>query len=355
MTPQPQAVRVAFLLPLSGQVPEFGAAARNGAMLALDEWNARGGVLGQPVKAAVEDSQCTAEAAIAIANKVIDRDGVHYIVGELCSSASVPISQKAEAAGVVQISPAALRPELTLNADGTTKSYVFRACFLDRTQGAVMAKFALQQGHQRAFVMLDGSTYAQEMAGGFRDAFEQDGGTVVGWETYAIGATDLTKALDKAVQSQPDVLYTPAYYPDINLVAKQARQLGVTAVLMGADGWDTGALDVQAVDGGFYAVQFAVADPRPMVQTWVASYRAKHGQDPDFAAALTYDATNLLLTAIQQAGVDDPARVKDVLAGIEFEGVSGTWTYDAQHNPIKSVTIMQVKDGERVYVGTITP
>ncbi len=139
-------IKVAILAPLSGQVQTFGESTRDGALLAIEEWNAKGGVLGQKIEAVIADSQCSADPAVNAANKVIDQDGVHYIVGEVCSSASIPISEITEAKGVVQISPTSTNTQVTLNQDGTTKQYVFRACFIDPFQGLVMAKFALGQG-----------------------------------------------------------------------------------------------------------------------------------------------------------------------------------------------------------------
>jgi branched-chain amino acid transport system substrate-binding protein len=110
----------------------------------------------------VEDSQCTADPAVNAANKVIDQDGVKFIVGEVCSSASIPISLIAEEKQVVQISPTSTNPNVTLNVDGSTKEFVFRACFIDPFQGLVMAKFATDKGYKTAFVMADqGNDYVR--------------------------------------------------------------------------------------------------------------------------------------------------------------------------------------------------
>jgi branched-chain amino acid transport system substrate-binding protein len=155
-------LKVAVLAPLSGDVPTFGVSTRAGALLAIDEWNAKGGVLGMQIEAIVEDSQCSADPAVAAANKVIDSDGVHYIVGEVCSNASIPVSEIAEVKGVVQISPTSTNVGVTLNVDGTTKKYVFRACFIDPFQGTVGAKFAMMQGFKTAFIMVDpGNDYVR--------------------------------------------------------------------------------------------------------------------------------------------------------------------------------------------------
>jgi branched-chain amino acid transport system substrate-binding protein len=138
-------------------------------------------------------------------------------------------------------------------------------------------------------------------------------------------------------------------------VGAQAKEKGITAVMMGGDGWDSADLNKEAVDGGYYTNHYSPDDTRPVVQEWVKNYQAKYGSVPDALATLAYDATNLLLSAIEKAGADDPAKVKDALAALKMEGVSGTITFDADHNPIKSAVVLQVKDGKINYVATVAP
>ncbi len=355
--PEPMGeLKVAILAPLSGANPTFGVSTRDGALLAIKEWNAKGGVLGMTIVPVVEDSQCEADPAVNAANKVINQDKVHYIVGEVCSKASIPISEIADAAGVVQISPTSTNPSVTLKQDGTTKPYIFRACFIDPFQGTVMAKFALEQGHKTAFILYDqGNDYVRGLAEFFEKAFTENGGTVVGKETYTSQDTDFSAILSKVADSKAEVIFLPDYYPIVNLVGAQAKDKGITAPLMGGDGWDSADLDVAAADGGYYSNHYDPGDTRTIVQDWVKNYQTEYGAVPDALATLSYDATNLLLTAIQQAGADDPAKVKDVMAGLKFDSVSGTITFDAQHNPVKSAAIIGVKDGKKSYVGTVNP
>jgi branched-chain amino acid transport system substrate-binding protein len=350
------ALKVAVLAPLSGQNPTFGTSTRDGALLAIEEWNAKGGVLGKQVEAVVEDSQCSAEPGVNAANKVIDQDKVHYIVGEVCSSASIPISEIAEEKGVVQISPTSTNPSVTVKADGSTKDYIFRACFIDPFQGTVMAKFALDKGYKTAFVMFDqGNDYVRGLAEFFEAAFVENGGTVVAKEAYTSKDTDFSAILTKVADSKAEVLFLPDYYPIVNLVGAQAKEKGVTAVMMGGDGWDSADLDLAAAEGGFYSNHYSKDDTRPIVQNWVAAYQKKYNAVPDALATLAYDATNLLLASIEKAGADDPAKVKDAMEGITFEAVSGTVKFDPQHNPIKSAAILQVTGGKIVYAGTVNP
>lgn len=349
-------IKVAVLAPLSGPVPTFGVSTRDGALLAIEEWNAKGGVLGQQIEPVVADSQCTADPAVNAANKVIDQDGVHYIVGEVCSKASIPVSEIAEAKGVVQISPTSTNTAVTLNPDGSTKQYVFRACFIDPFQGLVMAKFALSQGKKTAFVMFDkGNDYVLGLAEAFEKSFTEGGGTIVGKEAYTGQDTDFSAILTKVADSKAEVLFLPDYYNIVNLVGAQAKERGVTAIMMGGDGWDSADLDATAADGGYFSNHYSAEDTRTIVGDFVSRYEAKFGAKPDALAALAYDATNLLLAAIEKAGKDDPAAVKDALAALQYEAVSGNITFDDQHNPIKAAVVMQVKDGKVVFADSIAP
>jgi branched-chain amino acid transport system substrate-binding protein len=349
-------IKVAILAPLSGPVPTFGVSTRDGALMAIDEWNERGGVLGKQVEVIVADSQCTADPAVNAANKVIDQDGVGYIIGEVCSSASIPVSEIAEEKGVLQISPTSTNPSVTLNPDGSTKQYIFRACFIDPFQGLVMAKFALKQGHKTAFIMFDqGNDYVLGLGEAFEESFTAGGGTIVGKEAYTGQDTDFSAILTKVADSQADVLFIPDYYNIVNLVATQAKERGVTSAMMGGDGWDSSDLDLAAAEGGFFSNHYSAEDTRPVVQDFVSRYEAKYGAKPDALATLAYDAANLLLASIEAAGVDDPSVVKDAMAGISYEAVSGTITFDEFHNPIKSAAILQVKDGAIVFADSIAP
>ncbi len=349
-------IKVAILAPLSGAVPTFGVSTKNGAMMAIEEWNAKGGVLGKQIEAIVEDSQCTPDPAVNAANKVIDQDKVHYIVGEVCSKASIPISEIAQEKHVVQITGTSTNTQVTLKTDGTVKDYVFRACFIDPFQGLVMAKFAIGKGYKTAFIMLDqGNDYVRGLAEAFEKSFQELGGTIVGKETYNSQDTDFSAILTKVADSKADVLYLPDYYNIVNLVGAQAKEKGVTAVMMGGDGWDSSTLDLKAADGGYYSNHYSPDDTRPIVVDWVNKYKAKYGEVPDALATLAYDATNLLLTAIQNAGVDDASKVKDALASISLETVSGKITFDQYHNPIKAAAVLQVKDGKVSFVESVAP
>lgn len=348
---QQQELKVAILAPLSGPVPTFGVSTRDGALMAIDEWNAKGGVLGMKIVPIVEDSQCTPDPAVNAANKVIDQDGVKFIIGEVCSKASIPVSEIANSKGVIQISPTSTNEQVTVDANGNVKPYIFRACFIDPFQGYVGAKFAIEQlGAKTAFVMLDqANDYVKGLATEFAKNFEMMGGKVVGTESYTATDTDFSVILGKIAEAKPDVVYLPDYYNIVNLVTKQAKEKGINVPFIGGDGWDSPDLDLASAAGGFFTNHYSPDDPRPEVVNFLKAYGEKFKDEsgnpkvPDALAALAYDATNVLLQAINDAGTTDTAKVKETLEKINYKGVSGNITFDANHNPIKSAALLAVK------------
>jgi branched-chain amino acid transport system substrate-binding protein len=152
------------------------------------------------------------------------------------------------------------------------------------------------------------------------------------------------------------VLYLPDYYNIVNLVGAQVKQRNLNVVMMGGDGWDSSDLDLKAADGGYFTNHYSKDDTRPIVQDWVKKYSAKYGSAPDALATLGYDAANMLFTAMKNSNSVDPDKVKDALASLkDFDGVSGKMSIDAQHNPVKSAVVLQVKDGKVSFVENVAP
>lgn len=354
----PTEIKIAVLAPLSGPVPTFGVSTRDGALLAIKEWNAKGGVLGKKITAIVEDSQCTPDPAVNAANKVINQDKVKFIMGEVCSKASIPVSEIANAAKVIQVTSTSTNPSVTVGADGKVKPYIFRACFIDPFQGTIGASFAVNNLKAKtAFVMVDQSNdYVKGLAEYFTKAFTEKGGKVVGTESYTSKDTDFSAILAKVAEAKPDVIYLPDYYNIVNLAAKQAKEKGITAPFMGGDGWDSADLDKAAAEGGFYTNHYAPEDPRPEVQNFLKAYAAEYkGATPDALAVLGYDATNMIIAAIEKAGSDDVEKVRSTLETMEFKVVSGTFKLDENHNPKKPAAVLAVKGGKIVFDSLVNP
>ena len=356
-------LKIAVLVPLTGPVPAFGAMARDGARLSIEEWNVKGGVLGKKIVPIIKDSGCVPSLAVSAADKVIDENKVHYLIGEICSKASIPVSEIANAKKVVQISIASTNPAVTVTEDGKAKDYVYRACFMDPFQGTLAAKFALNTLQvKKAFIMVNPTNaYVRGLAEVFETDFTRGGGKIVGKETYVARETDFSAIVAKIAAVKPDIVYLPDYYDVANLAVRQAREKGIKVPFIGGDGWDSSDLDIEATEGSFFTNHYSPHDTRPEVQNFVqtfgATYRDTRGRPkvPDALAALAYDATNLMLTAIRDAGVDDAAKVKDALNKINFKAVTGQLTFDANHNPVKTGVIMVIKGNKVVFDSVVNP
>ena len=354
-------VLIGHIAPLTGDIKTFGESSKNGFLMAVEEANQAGGVLGKQIRTVVADDKNDPTEAANAAAKLINQDGVRLIVGSISSKCSIPISEIAQTNGVVMISPASTNPKVTVREDGTRKPFVFRACFTDGFQGAAASRIALEDMQaKRAAILYDvGNDYVKGLAEFFRGAFTQGGGQVILYESYAKDDVDFSALLTKIKAAQPDLLFLPDYYNKVGLIAKQARQMGITAKLLGGDGWDSPdmvKIAGPAIEGGCFTNHYSADDPRPEVQAWVKKYETRYGGKPDALATLAYDATKLMLEAVRRAGTADPARVKDAMAAMkDFPTVSGSVTFDKDGNPVKNVAVMEFKNGQQVYRASIAP
>jgi branched-chain amino acid transport system substrate-binding protein len=303
------------------------------------------------------DGQCNGDPAVIASNQIIKQGGAHYVIGGVCSSESLVLAEIAEAQGVVQISPSSTMEMLTLNPGGSPRQYVFRACYTDSFQGRVAGEFAAQTlKARRAFLLINPKDlYTVNLASSFQEAFHPAGGEIVGRGEYDWQDTDFSVVLFQIAATNPDIIYLPSSYTHANLILSQARKKGVLAPFLGSDGWDSPDQDLQAVEGSYFTTHFSPHDQRPIVQDWVKRYQGLYQAAPDAQAALGYDSTNLMLAAIAKTGEDNPAKVAQTLAGLKWEGVTGTIQFNAQHNPIKPAVVIQVKDGQLHYNATILP
>jgi len=346
-------IKVGMLFPMTGPVKTYGESSVNAINLAFDEARAAG----WEIETTLDDTKCDAQEAANVGNKAVTQDKVSYILGAVCSSSSIPISEIANPAGVVQISPTSTNPQVTINEDGSNKEYIFRACFLDPFQGEVNAAFAIRDlGAQKAAVLFDvGNDYVKGLAEYYKASFEEMGGEVLIFESYTVDDTDFSALLTKVANADVDVLFLPDYYNKVSVIGKQAKEKGITAIMQGGDGWDSPDLDTEAVDGGYHSNHYSPADPRPIVQSFVANYTDTYGAPPDALAALAYDAARVLLQAISEAGVDDPVAVRDALQNVDYEGVAGSIVFNEFGDPQKTAAINMVTGGKIEFVKFVAP
>jgi len=351
-----QGIKVGFFGALTGPTATFALSGRNGARLAVSEINAGGGVLGKPIVLLDEDDRGEASEAASVASKLITRDHVVALIGENASSRTLAAAPIAQSYRIPMVSPSSTNVEVTKKGD-----YVFRVCFIDPYQGQALATFARRElKAQTAAILVDArSDYSVGLAEAFRKAFEAAGGQVVDELKYTEGDNDFSAQLTSLRPKKPDVLVVPGYYTDAGLIARQAKALGLSATLLGADGWDSPKLveiGGDAVEGAYLSNHYSVDDPSPAVRRFVDAYKAEYGAEPDSIAALTYDATRLLADAIARAGSTEGKRIRDALASTkDFAGVTGTITMDADRNPVKPAVILKVEGGRFRFAAAIAP
>jgi branched-chain amino acid transport system substrate-binding protein len=332
---------------------------RDGALLAIEQQNAKGGILGMTIDPVIAETDCTVDSAMAATNKVINEDGVRYIIGDFCSRSSIPMSEIANAAGVIQMTPSATNPLVTVGPDGL-KPFVFRASFIDPFQGVAAARFVRSAlSAQKAFIMRDLTiAYSQGLADAFQAEFSRSG-TIVGKGVYELANRpqdiDFSAILADIARLNPDVVYLPDYYDIVNVVTQQATAMGISTPFIGGDGWDHPDLDTTTASGGYFINHMSYEDPRLEVSAFVQAFLDRYGYKPHTSAALAYDAANLLFQAMGEAGTTDTAVVKTKLAAISFQGVSGTLFYDQSHDAIKSAVVMSVQAGGVHYFALVAP
>jgi branched-chain amino acid transport system substrate-binding protein len=354
--PPAQGIKVGFYGALTGPTATFARSGDNGARLAVEEINASGGVLGDRIELLTEDDRGEAAEAASVVSKLITRDHVVALIGENASSRTLAAAPIAQSYRVPMISPSSTNVEVTKKGD-----YIFRVCFIDPFQARVLSRFVREKLKAATVALLVDarSDYSVGLAEAFRADFEKAGGRIVAELRYSEGDSDFSAQLTSIRPIRPDVVFVPGYYTDAGLIARQARSLGIQAVLLGADGWDSPKLveiGGEAIEEAYFSNHYSVDDPSDAVRTFVRTYKAKYGAEPDSIAALSYDAVRLLADAIRRAGSTEGKRVRDALASTrDFPGVTGAITMDADRNPVKPAVILKVEKGRFRYETTITP
>jgi len=349
-------IKVGEVASLTGKEATFGQSSHEGTVLAIETLNAGGGVLGQKFELLTEDNQSKAGESGTAAQKLISRDKIVALLGEVASGRSLEMAPVAQRAKIPMVSPASTNPKVT-----ETGSYIFRVCFIDPFQGTAMAKFAAERGWKKvATLTCITSAYSVGLGKYFKDTFTAGGGVIPAEQKYSDGDKDFHAQLTTIKAAGVDAIFVPGYYTEAALICKQARELGLDVTFFGGDGWESQTLlDLggPAVEGIFYSTHYASGDPAPVVQNFVAAFKARwNGETPDAMAALGYDSAMVLADAIKRAGTTDAAKVRDALAATkDYPGVTGKTSIDAQRNATKAAAIFTVKEGRFVFVESIEP
>ena len=350
-------IKVGEYASLTGKEASFGQSSHKGITMAIEEMNGAGGVLGRRIELITEDNQTLPGQSATVAKKLIARDRVVALLGEVSSGRSLEAAPIAQAARIPMIAPAATNPKVT-----QVGSYIFRVCFIDPFQGTVMAKFAANELKVRkvAVVSSVSNAYSVGLAKFFRETFVAGGGVITAEQKYSEGDKDFRAQLTAIGASGCDAVFVPGYYTEAALIVRQARELGLNMPFLGGDGWVADELLLiggAALNGCYYSTHFSPENTSPEVRKFVADFKARWGgETPDAFAALGYDAVGVLADAIRRAGTTDGPALRDALAGTrDFRGATGLTTIDANRDASKPATIIAIRDGKLNFLETVAP
>ncbi len=341
----------------TGGEATFGQSTSEGIKLAFTEQNKAGGVKGKKLKLITLDNQGKPEEARAAVQRLITQDRVVAVLGEVASSRTLAAAPVAQQYKVPMITPSSTNPKVTEVGD-----YIFRVCFIDPFQGLVMAKFARNEiKKSRVAILRDvKSDYSTGLADVFTTEFKKLGGEIVADESYQAGETDFKAQLTQLKGKKPDAIFIPGYYTEVGLIARQARQLGLSVPLLGGDGWDSeklSELGQDAIKGSYFSNHYTTESTEPVVVEFIKRYREVYGgRTPDGLAALGYDAARILIQAMERVPQITSTALRDELAKTkDFIGVTGVISIDSKRNATKSAVVVQVDGKVNRFIKTITP
>lgn len=362
-------IKIGFDLPLTGDIPKVGESSKFAAEMLKEDINSKGGleVGGKKymLEFVYEDNEAKAESAVTAALKLIERDRILAMIGPNSSKQAVPAGQVADDNQTPMVSPWSTNPDTTLD-----RPWVFRAAFLDPFQGPVAVDFAVEQFKAKtAAVLYDLSNdYSKGLAEIFKEDFEKKmgTGTVLAFESHGTKDQDFSAQLTKIIAAKPDFIFLPENYNHVALIVKQAHQLGWKGPFMGSDAWGSAELMELCGDdckGLYFSTHYAAAGAGGATKKFIDRYKAKYGYVPDDVAALTWDATRIVLQGLQEAGKltgklrKDRQGLRDAMAGIKsFDGITGKMKFDEQGDPVKCAVVVKISDtGEFVFTKSVCP
>ena len=347
-------IKIGINYELSGDVATYGVSSVEGIELAIEQINAAGGINGKKIKPIKYDCKSDPAETTTLATKLMTQDKVLAVLGPATSGpflAEIPVANENK---VPVMSGSTTADKVTVDEKGV-KEYAFRICFIDSFQGTSMARYALEKlGAKKAVIIMDSSSdYGKGLAANFVKTFEDGGGTIVAQEAYVTNDTDFNAILTKIKGQDFDVIFIPGYYNEAGLIIKQARAQGIDATILGADGFDSPVLlelaGAEALNNVYFSNHYSSLDKDPKVVKFISDFKAKYNKEPDAFNALGYDLVFFAADAISRAEELTGESVKDALeATTNFSGVTGTFSVDENHNPVKSVVVIGLKDGCRL-------
>jgi len=336
-----QSVKIGWFGPETGDSALWGQAELATVQMMAEDYNAKGGITVGGKKYKVEivayDDKGDSVEAVNVTKRLISQDKVVAIVGAQGSGEAIPVAPIVNEAKIPLVCSTATNPKVTVNDNGSINAFVFRACFTDPYQGKVAAYFANQKlGKKKAaiFMTID-DPYSTGLSQFFKENFEKAGGKVVAEVSYTSGEKDFRAPLTKIKAANPDVIFIPAYYNDVALAAKQARELGIKQILLGGDGWPSDnlvSLAGKSLEGCMFVnhLDFDGAAAKPMRD----EYKAKYGKNAELNSYMVHDALVMVVDAMQRAKSVEPVAIQKALTTCDMQGITGHIKIGPNHDPV---------------------
>ena len=350
-------IKVGVMGPLSGNVSVYGQAVVNGATLYLKQVNANGGINGKQIEILTEDEQGDATQAVNCFTKMVD-EGMTALIGDVTTTPTLAVVAESADYNMPMVTASATAEAVTYDAEtDTVNANVFRATFTDPFQGIKMADYAYQKlGYTKAAVIFKkGADYNEGLAENFVNEFESLGGTIVDQESYSEGDVDFKTQLTTILGKDPETVFCPNYYEEVGQILSQAESVGLTVPFLGGDGWD--GLEGYATNDQLKDTYFCANYAKGSNAEFEDAYKAEYGQEyPNGFSPLGYDAAKTVVYGLQaaedaglEAGTDDYKQaVIDAIASGTIDGITGTFTFDEHHDPVKQTAILTYVDGKPV-------
>lgn len=340
-------IKIGVSFDLTGEAAQYGIATSNGVKLAIDEYNANGGVLGKQIEFILEDNKASQVDATNAFKKLVDNNKVIGFIGSDISSTTETIANLAAEKNIPMITPTGTKLGIT-----TIGPNIFRACYVDPAQGELLAKFATEDlKAQTAAIMINSEQdYSTGIAEAFEAAFTAAGGTVVEKVNYGKNDVDFKPILANIKNANADVVVIPDYYETIATLITQAREIGITSTCIGGDGWDgvteKTVNNPEVVEGSYFVNHYTVEDDAVIVQDFISNYKATYDTEPNAFAALGYDAAKILIEAIKTCESTEADAITAAMQNTSLDCVTGHITFDENRNPVKSVSVIEIKEGQ---------
>jgi branched-chain amino acid transport system substrate-binding protein len=345
-------IKIGVNYELSGKVASYGQSSVEGIELAIEQINEAGGVKGKKIELVKYDNKSEPSEATTLATRLMTQDKVVAVLGPATSGsfmATIPVANQNK---VPVISGSATADIVTVDESGKVQEYAFRICFTDTQQGEGITKFALENlSAKKAVIILDSSSdYATGLADNFTRVFEEGGGTIVAKEAYVAGDTDFNAIITSIKNKEFDVIFIPGYYEEAGLIIKQARTQGIDVPILGADGFDSPVLlelaGAEALNNVYFSNHYSSADESAVVSDFIESFKKKYNKEPDAFNALGYDLARFVADALERVEKIDGESLKKALEETtNFDGVTGNFSVDENHNVVKDIIVIELKDG----------